>query len=303
VVRRSPAAAVLTAAAVAAVVLGFALEGEWWAGGGKAPPGAAISAQASLSPGAVHFGDPLSARAVVVLDPARVRPSTVRFAPHFGSYRVTRGTRQTRSDGGLTRITWAFALECLGAGCATGQAQVPLLFPEASVRFRTRSGTAGLLRVVWPTVTLASRLDDSDRADPAAHLRVDTSPPAVSYRLSPGLLVPGLAVVSGLLVLAAGMFVLLALSKWRPSEPEPEQAGPARTPLEDALLLVREAASDGHGPELRRKALQRLVRELRSSDLNELAQAAGRLAWSNGTPAPDTTLQLVAQVEREVPEN
>ena len=300
--RRAPAAAVLTSAAIAAVVFGFALAGEWWAGGGKAPPGAAISAQASLSPGAVHFGDALTARAVIVVDPARVRPSTVRFAPHFGSYLVTRGTRQARSDGGLTRITYGFALECLGAGCATGQAQVPLQFPQASVRFRTGSGRAGRLRVVWPTVTLASRLDDADRSDPAAHLRADTSPPAVSYRLSPELLVPGLAVVSGLLVLTAGVFVFLALSKWRPPEPEPEQDGPTRTPLEGALLLVREAASDGHGPELRRKALQRLVRELRSSDLSELAQAAGRLAWSNGPPSTDTTLQLVAQVEREVPE-
>jgi hypothetical protein len=301
-VRRTPAAAVLAAAAVIAVVLGFALEGGWWSSGGTAPRGVAISADASLSPGAVHFGDPLTARAVVVLDPARVRTSTVRFAPRFGSYLVTRDLRETRSEGGLTRISYSFTLECLGAGCATGQAQVPLQFPQAALRFRTRSGTPGRLRVVWPTVTLASRLDDADRAEPAAHLRADVSPPAVTYRFSPGLLVAGLAVASGLLVLAAGILVFLAFPRTVPPGAEPEQDGPARTPLEDALLLVREASSDGHGPEVRRKALQRLVRELRSSDLRELAQAAGRLAWSNGPPSADTSLELVAQVEREVSE-
>jgi hypothetical protein len=300
VVRRAPAAAVLTAAVIAAVVLGLALQGGWWTSGETAPRGAAISAQASLSPGAVHFGDPLTARAVVVLDPARVKTSTVSFAPRFGSYLVTRDLRETRSEGGLTRISYSFTLECLGAGCATGQAQVPLLFPEAALRFRTRSGTPGRLRIVWPTVTLASRLDDSDRADPAAHLRADTSPPAVSYRFSPGLLVAGLAVASGLLVLAAGILILLAFPKTVPPGAEPEKDGAARTPLEDALLLVREASSDGHGPELRRKALQRLVRELRSRDMTELAQAAGRLAWSNGPPSTDTSLELVGKVEREV---
>jgi hypothetical protein len=301
-VRRAPAAAVLTAAAIAAVVLGLALEGGWWTSGETAPRGAAISAEASLSPGAVQFGDPLTARAVVVLDPARVRLSTVRFAPHFGSYLVTRELRETLSEGGLTRISYSFELECLGAGCATGQAQVPLQFPEAALRYRSRSGTPGRLRIVWPTVTLASRLDDSDRADPAAHLRADLSPPSVSYRFSPGLLVAGLAVASGLLVLAAGILVFLALPRTVPPGAEPEPDGPARTPLEDALLLVREASSDGHGPELRRQALQRLVRELRSSELSELAHAAGRLAWSNGPPSADTSLELVAQVEREVSE-
>jgi hypothetical protein len=302
VVRRTPAAAVLTAAAIAAVVLGLALEGGWWSSGETAPRGPAISAEVSLSPGAVHFGDPLTARAVVVLDPARVKRSTVRLVPRFGSYLVTHDLRETRSAGGLTRISYSFTLECLGAGCATGQAQVPLQFPEAALRFRTRSGAPGRLRVVWPTVTLASRLDDSDRADPAAHLRADVSPPAVSYRFSPGLLVAGLAVASGLLVLAAGVLVLLAFPRTVPPGAESEQDGPARTPLEGALLLVREASSDGHGPELRRKALQRLVRELRSSDLGELAQAAGRLAWSDGPPSKDTSLELVAQVEREVSE-
>jgi hypothetical protein len=300
VVRRTPAAAVLAVAAIAAAVLGVALEAGWWSGSETATPRAAISAQVSLSPGAVHFGDPLTARAMVVLDPARVKTSSVRFAPRFGSYRIARGSRDTRREGGLTRVSYSFVLECLGAGCAPGQPQVALRFPQAILRFRTRTGNPSRLAVQWPSITVASRLDDSDRADPAAHLRADTSPPPVSYRLSPGVLVAGLATVSGLLVLAAGVLVFLALPRTAPARTEPQADGTARSPLADALRLVRETAADGHGPEQRRMALQRLVRELRRSDRRELALTAGRLAWSNGPPSAGAAREFAAQVEREL---
>jgi hypothetical protein len=301
-VRRAPAAAVLAAAAIAAVLLAVGLAEGWW--DGRAPtsrPGPSIAATASLSPGAVHFGDPLTARAELVVDPARVEISSIRFVPQFLSYRVARAERTPSHAGGLTTLSYSFALECLEAGCAPGRAQVPLTFPDAIVRYRARSGAPGRLAVPWPGITVASRLDDAARAEPATHLSATTSPPPVSYRLSPALLVDGLAGAAGLLVLAAGALLFLAVRRPAPA-PAETRAEVVRTPLETALLLVRDAASDGHGPEVRRLALQRLVRELRRSDRGDLARAAGRLAWSDDEPSSPTALDLVDRIEAELSE-
>jgi hypothetical protein len=302
-VRRGRAAVVVVAAAIAAVLLALSLAEGWWNdGAGPAEPESAISAQVSLSPAAVHFGDPLTARAVLVLDPTRVEAASVRLVPSFLSYRVASAERQVSHAGGLTTIAYSFALECLEAGCAPGRAQVPLDFPAAILRYRTRAGTPRRLAVSWPEITVASRLDDADRADPGAHLRADASPPPVSYDLSPGALVDGLAAASGLLVLAAGVLLFFALRRRVPATAVPEPDGAGRTPLESALLLVREASSDGHGPDLRRLALQRLVRELGKSHRRDLAQAAGRLAWSDRDPSAHTALELADRIEQELSE-
>lgn len=300
--KRVPAAAVIVAAVVAAVAIAVGVEAGWWHGGEPTTPSAAISAQASLSPIAVHFGDPLTARVVVTLDPARAKPASVRLVPRFGSYRVARDLREVRQARGSTTISYTFSLECLGAGCAPGRPQVVLGFADAELLFRTRNGAQGRLAVSWPSILLASRLDDADRADPIAHLRVDTSPPPISYSLSPGPLADGLVAASVLLVLAAGALLFIAFR--RPGTPavEPAAGGAARTPLEDALQLVRAIAADGQVPELRRLALQRLVRELRGSDHSDLAQTAGRLAWSDGAPSADALREFADRVEQELPE-
>ncbi len=300
--RRAPAAAILAVAAIVAVVLAVGLAEGWWGGGAQTShPGPAISATASLSPDAVHFGDPLTAHAVLVVDPSRVETSSVRFVPQFLSYRVARAARTPSQASGLTTLAYSFALECLEAGCAPGRAQVPLVFPAAVVRYRTTSGASRRLSVPWPGITVASRLDDAARAEPATHLSAAASPPPVSYRVSPGLVVDGLAGAAGLLVLLAGALLLLAVR--RPAAvPAEARADEALTPLESALLLVREAASDGHGPNMRRLALQRLVRELRGSDHGDLAQTAGRLAWSDGEPSAPTALELADRIEAELAE-
>jgi hypothetical protein len=302
-VRRAAAAAVLGTAAIVAVALAIALEEGWWSSRAGTPTLAPpISAQTALAPGAVHFGDPVTARALLVVDPARVEASSVRLVPRFLSYRVAQATSARSHAGGLTTLAFSFALECLEAGCAPGRAQVPLAFPDAIVRYRTAAGAPGRLVIRWPEITVASRLDDADRADPAAHLRADTWPPPVSYDLSPEALIGGLATGSGLLVLAAALLLILAVRRPAGARAEPPADAAARTPLEAALLLVREAASDGHGPALRRLALQRLVRELRRSDRAELAQAAGRLAWSDGEPSAPGVLELADGIEAAISE-
>jgi len=301
-VRVRLAAALLVAAAIGVVVGVLAVEQGWWSGSGGAPPPEAVSVEAALSPPAVHFGDTLTASAVVVLDPSRIDVDSVRLLPRFLSYRVAKADRHTQRDGAATTLTYTLALECLGAGCAPGRPQVALQFPTALLRYRTHDGTTGRTRVAWPEVTVASRLDDADRAEPYAHLRSDTSPPPASYDVDPGALQDGLLAGSALLVVVAAALLWLAFRR-RQARPVVAQApqSPA-DPLERALLLVREIAADGHRPELRRLALQRLVTELRATGREELADSAGRLAWSGGPPSPTGASELADHVEREVAE-
>lgn len=291
--KRLAAAALIGAGAAAAVVI--ALE----AGGSGAPaPRSPISVQAAIVPGAVHFGDTLTARAVVVLDSARVEAASVRLVPRFLAYDVASATRSVQRDGGTTTISYDLSLECLHAGCAPGRPQVALQFPPALLRYRTANGRSGRYAFAWPSITVASRLDDADRADPYAALRTSTVPPPVSYSVDPGALADGLIAAAGLLVLAAGALLWLAFR--RRAAPRPVEAAAVGEPLEEALRLVREIAANGHRPELRRLALQRLVTELRAAGRADLAESVGRVAWSDGPPSPGGARELADRVEQEV---
>jgi hypothetical protein len=253
-----------------------------------------------MSPAAVHFGDTLNARAVVVLDPARIDVDSVRLVPRFLSYRVAQATRTVERDGQTVTLSYRLALECLGAGCAPGRPQVALQFPPAVLRYRTPTGDTGRYAFAWPGITVASRLDDADRANPYASMRTDTAPPPASYDVDPGALEDGLIAGAAVLVLAAGALLWFAFRRTR--APRVRAPEPAADPLAEALRLVREIAADGHRPELRRLALQRLVTELRVTGRVELAESAGRLAWSGGTPSPAGAGELADRVEREVAE-
>ena len=296
--RRPPLLAAVALVA-GAVVVALAVEGDWWNSPSSTRPAEAISAEATLTPGAVHFGDTLNAHAVVVVDPRRVDPASVEVTPQFLSYRVADSSRSVHQEGGATTIDWSYQLECLGAGCALGRPQLVLQFPTTAVRYRTVAGDRRRLAVVWPTITVASRLDDEDRAAPTSHLRVDATPPPVSYDVAPGPLADGLVAGSALLTLAAGLLLFFAF-RGRPAPVAVAAPPPSGTPIEDALRLVRATAANGHDPELRRLALQRLVRELRAVGEPGLADDAGRLAWSNGPPSVAGANALADRVEREV---
>jgi hypothetical protein len=301
VVRR-PAALVAAGAVVAGlVVVALGLAGGWWSGSAVPAPAEPIAVQAAVTPSAVQFGDPVTVSAVATVDPLRVTPASVRLKPQFLSYRVADSSRVVHRVGGATTIAWTYALECLGVGCAPGRPQLVLAFPDAVVRYVTAGGDARHLNVVWPAITVASRLSDEDRAAPIAHLRADAPPPPVSYDVSPNALVDGL--VAGTVVLALAALVLLWLAFRRLREAPQTAAVPAGPPLTEALRLVRETASNGHDAGLRRLALQRLVRELRAADRPALAADAGRLAWSDGPPSTGRTNELADRVENEVGES
>ncbi|HST25634.1 MAG TPA: hypothetical protein VLJ76_06560 [Gaiellaceae bacterium] len=294
------AAAGLAAGAIAAVAVVIGVQRGWWSGSASPPPGLAISAQGSIAPQASQFGDTLRAQAVITLVPARVDPATVRLVPHFLSFTVANSKRTVSHEGGATTITYNLALDCFGAGCAPGRPQVVLDFPNASVQYRTTNDRAKRLGVTWPEITIASRLSDADRLDPSVHFRADTSPPPVSYDVSPGALAIGLVVGSALLVLGAAGLVLLAFR--RRTAPAAAPLLVEGSPLAHALRLVRETASNGNHPEQRRLALQRLVRELRATDAEKLADDAGRLAWSDGPPSTANANEFADQVEKEIGE-
>ena len=276
------------AALVLAVVLGVA-QG-WWQGGTTAHPPRAFKATASLSSRAISFGDSLAARLDLLVDPAAVDPAGIQVHPRFGLFRVTSTSlERTRGDGEL--LSYRFALECLGAGCAPESDRVTRRFPPATVTYRTRDGADVSENVTWPSYQLTSRVTAADRKDPANALRFDASLPAPTYRISPGLLRSLLTALAVLLALAAAVFGWLAL---RPRGAVAE--GPSGSRLEQALRAVRASSANGR-PTDRRKALGWLGRELRSVERSEEADEAGRLAWSASTPTGEAAGDFAAEVE------
>jgi hypothetical protein len=282
----------LPAAALAvALALVIALALGWGARENTAAPPRAFTATASLSSRAISFGDPLTARLDVLVDPTAVDPDGIEVRPRFGLFRVTEtSVDRTRGDGVL--LSYHFVLECLGAGCAPESDRVTRRFPPATVTYRTRDGADVSENVLWPSYQLTSRITAADRETPARALRFDAAAPAPTYRISPRLLRPMLTVLAVLLGLGAAALVWLALRQSGVLELE----GPAGSRLEQALRAVRASSANGR-PADRRKALGWLGRELRSVERSEEADEAGRLAWSANLPTGQAAGDFASEVE------
>jgi hypothetical protein len=280
-------------AAAAAAVLAAGLAGGWWRSGAHVPrPAKPVVATAWLSAGTPDFGDTLGARLDVLVDPSRADPSSVRVRPRFAPYRIAATSLRSRRAGSVL-LSYSYTLDCLTAACVPDRAQVERRFLPALVSYRTRSSLLRRRVVDWPSFTVASSLTDVDRRDPTERLRVDTTLPAVTYRISPGTLQALLAALSGALVLLAAGLVAVAFR--RPGE-RPAPAEPELPALDRALLSVRASTANGF-PAERRKALGWLARELRSSGRGDLAGDAARLAWSTETPSAEATGTFAARVE------
>jgi hypothetical protein len=258
------------------------------------PRAAMTVVSTSVRPVAPHFGEPVAAELVVVGDKAAVDPGTVRVTPDFTPYEPI-GPRQVRRTETATSVRWhfRFVVRCLKEGCAPEGPRRTMDFPGAAVVYRFRSAPGPSTAIVdWPEFEVSARVRD-DALAPERWRADVTSLPAVSYERSPTTLAA--AFVGGSLVLALlGVVLVWFLARPREIEalhgPQPEEA--SLTPLERALQIAREAALDGDSPE-RRKALERVARELGAEGFPRLADRARALAWSAGPANPAAVDELV----------
>jgi hypothetical protein len=246
-------------------------------------PRASVSVvSAAIRPATHHFGEPVVAELVVVADKSLVDPSTVRVNPDFTPYEPI-GPRQVERTETATSVRWRFRfpLRCLRDGCAPDGARRTIELPGAGVLYQFRTEGRGTAIVDWPSFDVTARVPDDALAPENWRAEV-ASLPAVTYARSPTTLAAGL--LGGSFVFA---LIGLGLVWWltRPKETleqEQLQEEPERlTTLERALQLAREAALDGDSPE-RRKALERVARELGDRGLPDLADRARALAWASG---------------------
>jgi hypothetical protein len=282
--------------------------------GGSDVPTGRFRATASLSPPRTQlFGDPVTAELEVELDARAVDADSVAVRPRFAPYTVLRKTEEETSAGAAVVRRYRFTLVCIRPTCAAaggGGAVLPVAQLPARVTYRTAGGAERSVAVKWPTTEVASRLGsvrftrndvlgiDFSKIDVSPAWRGDMSPPPVSHRARPG-------VLAGALFAGAALFVLLGLVLLAPELRRLLRLAPAREPLaslpplERALALLERALASTDAAE-RRKALDRLARELRRRGDDELASAARTLAWSPPAPPGEATGALAGEVERAI---
>jgi hypothetical protein len=285
-------------AALIAVVLVLSLRG----GNTAAVPRQAISGQTSLSRSAAMFADPVKASISLLIDHRRVDPERVGFNPSFKPYALIGVPSVQRYDtGDLTHLKYTANLVCLTYDCLPPGPNSRVQFRPAEVFYWRRSGGARkTLQLAWYPFTLASRTADADlnNADPFQQpsWRITTDPLAVSYGISPGVLRGLLFALSGVLFLCAlvGLVALFRAVRAR------IRRAPT-TGLERAVVLVEEATQRDDQP-AKRKALERLSRELTHSGEQDLALTARELAWAEPTPVRSATQPLTVDVRRVIAE-
>jgi hypothetical protein len=292
VTRRRTAAAGLAALALAiALVAVLALRN----GGDATPRGYSIQARATLSPRSVLFGDLLTARIDVTVDPRRLDPDSVRAVSDFTPWEVVGRPVRTREDAGATvlvRTTWT--LRCLTAECIPPRDVSALEFDSGRVSFRGGQP----LEVTWPVLYVHSRLREADAGsrEGSSPWRIDVlTLPAATYRITPSLLAALLLAAAGAFA-ALGIFLGYALLPKRREPPPPPPPAPRPPPpsaLEQALALLEQAGENGSAE--RRRALELVADELATRD-HPLAGAARALAWSEHAPPVSETRALAARV-------
>ncbi len=300
---RLAALAVAAVAVVALLVLVLVYGRGWWrSSGGSYAPATAV-AKASVSPRSSLFGDTLTPRVDVLVDPRRVDPSSIALTPTFAPFKIVSESRSQGDGPGrsqLIRYTWA--IQCLSADCVTLMVQgsgaaretrsIQLRPPRVTAK--APDGSAVPIPVSWPSFVVHSRLSGPEIELATPEASPTFTPPGPSWRVTPNAAGAAALSASVLLVLAAAWILIspLAQDARRLRVPRiPKHL----SPVERALRLAEHAAAHGE-PEEERKALQRLAVELERQGDIELAGRAGRLAWSEGDPTPDTVGVLAASV-------
>lgn len=286
---------------------------------GEGPPTAAppqpdeidtMSGRGVLLPQIVLFGDTVRARVDLILDNTKADPASLRIGTSFSPWEIVGDpVRTQRSSGTTTAVSSTYTLRCHQPSCVPSGQSAPLEFSAARVTY-TPPGQPDAQRrsiqVGWPVLMVYSRFstagfDEDDAA--AVPWRAETfTLPGVTYRVSPAVLV-GLAGVFGVLfALGGAALVFLAWPRRAPApppEPEPEPV-PLLTPLEQALMLLEDAARED-GAEDRRRSLELVAEVLdEHDDARDLALSAKVLAWSERDPAVEDTSGLAARVRTKL---
>ena len=274
----------LIGALIVAAGVGLIIAARGDEGSALARPRASMTVvSATVRPAAPHFGEPVVAELVVVGDKAAIDPETVRVTPDFTPYEPL-GPRQVRRTETATSVRWhfRFVVRCLREGCAPESSRRTMDFPGAAVVYRFRSAPGPSTAIVdWPEFEVSARVRD-DALVPEKWRADLTSLPSVTHARSTTTVAAALLGGSLLFALVGiGLVWLLARPREIESLVTPAEAPVTLTPLDRALQLAREAALDGDSPE-RRKALERVARELGAEGLPELADRARALAWASG---------------------
>ena len=292
----------LTAAVALGAVAGLLLQSR--NGSGSAPEsGRTMRISTSVAPRVQLFGDPVTARIDLIFDRRRVLPAAnkIRIEAPFGPFEVVGPPKVGRAESGdLVHLRYTYRLLCLDRRCTTGGPRTDVQLPPVRVFYslaeiRERANDSA----EWPTVSVASQLSRADLQQ--ARWRANRNLPAVSYAIAPGALAALLAAAAVLMLLAAAL-VGRPLVAWErvPAEPDGAAAEDGLPPLDRALATVRRVFDAGELPD-RRRALERLSRELGHAGEPELAARARGLAWSPEPPAPEEVDALVHAVNGSRP--
>ncbi|MFO7571200.1 MAG: hypothetical protein R6W48_01180 [Gaiellaceae bacterium] len=298
--------AILVAAGALAAVITRAPGGV--GGGGASAAGRdGIAVTTSLAPRLPLFGDTVRATVDVALDPSRVDEDSVRVSTAFSPWEVVgRPERTRRGVGETTYLRTVYTLRCTTGPCLPGGTTSAITLTPARVAFRRNAANGeprGELPARWPLLVVYSRFA-ALRLDTGAttSYRADlTSLPAVSYLVSPRLLIGVLVGIASALAAAGAALVYVAWPRRAPTappEPEPEPQ-PSLSPLEQALALL-EGSARAEGAGEQRRALELVAEELEEWGDDELSGAAKVLAWSAGSPRLEQTTELAARVRAEL---
>jgi hypothetical protein len=272
----------------------------WWSGeGGSYAPSRAI-VSANVTPARSLFGEVLTARARIVVDPGAVDPSRIRLVTDFKPYRVRGESHRISSGPGRTVVVeFAYQLQCISREClprggGRAAAAEVVRLPAGTATLPQRDGRSVARKVSWQAVAVQSRLtaDEIGLSTPSA--MAAAPPAAVTWRVSPGRLA-GLSFAAALLLTLAAAWLVATVVRRDLRLVRAPRIPAHLTPVDRALALAQHAAAHGEVDESR-KALERLAIELRRRQEEAQAKAAERLAWSEVGPSRVTVDALAQSV-------
>ncbi len=266
----------------------------------SSPPvqGRTMTISTSFDPRVQMFGDPVTARIDLLFDRRRVLSAAnkIRIDAPFDPYEIIAGPTLERVESGdLVHLRYTYRLVCLDRRCATGGPRTDVQLPPlrvfyslAAIRQRANDSAE------WPTLSVASQLTRADLRQ--ASWRANRDLPAVSYAIAPGALgalfaAASLVALLGAAVVGAPLFAREPASLAR----DDVAAEDGLPPLERALAIVSRVFNVGDVPD-RRRALERLSRELGVAGEPDLAARARGLAWSPEPPSLEEVVELAADV-------